>query len=103
MLSLSLGPRMLKLFLLPPDICNYFRLAANLDLRTFYFEARGCLSNHLLREEQIIVILITIEINRKVIYDWGFRSYLRLHELELSKSFVRCLLKSLKVFNAKLK
>ena len=40
---LSLGPRVLKFFSWPPDICIYLGFAAIFDLRTFYFEARGCL------------------------------------------------------------
>ena len=42
MLSLSLDPRMMKLFLWPSDICIYFRLTANLDLRTFQFYFLSC-------------------------------------------------------------
>ena len=34
---------MLKIFSWPPDICIYLRLSAIFDLRSFYFEARGCL------------------------------------------------------------
>ena len=43
LLPLSFGPRVLKIFSWPPDICIYLRFTAIFDPRTFYFEARGCL------------------------------------------------------------
>ena len=42
-LLLRLGPRVLKLYCWSPHICIYLRFAVIFDLRSFYFEARGCL------------------------------------------------------------